>query len=120
MADPLENAALDAAVARALGLVLREAGTAWAHLAGARSLPGSQGDPEPWRPSTDFRVGGPLLEEHDIATAKLDGAWYAMLPTNPGRGVGYIDAYAEEWDASGPTMLIAGMRALLLITKASA
>lgn len=114
MDEELSGAELDAAVALALGLPLREPGTVWAHLEGARSLPGSQGDPEPWRPSTNWSVGGPLIERHRISLRnQCDmsdplGYWVATAerwhPTNP---------LADPPECFGPTPLIAAMRALV-------
>lgn len=64
-------------------------------------------------PSTDWLVGGPIIERERITVAPFDGKWAAMLIGNPGRGSAYIDAYIEEWDAVGPTPLIAAMRAFV-------
>jgi hypothetical protein len=67
-----------------------------------------------WTPSTNWAQGGPILEREDIALVPLGLQWGAMLRGNAARGARYIAACADEFDATGPTMLVAGLRAYVI------
>lgn len=74
----------------------------------------------PWR---DWAQGGPIMERERIAVVSMGGQWCAFRPGGIAAqmsayepfedqvGHGYIDVSAVDADATGPTMLIAAMRA---------
>lgn len=101
----LEGAELDLAVAKALGMET----VVW--------------NPEPidlrkssqWSPSTNWAQGGPIIEAHEIELERSNG-WTATttqvfdMPLQKG---GY-EAAGTFVIESGPTQLIAAMRALVV------
>lgn len=68
-----------------------------------------------WSPSTDWELGGPLLERERIATWRGPNGWYAIHPKKRGFGYpaddNYIDVTDEGCSFSDESLLIAAMRA---------
>jgi hypothetical protein len=100
----LKGALLDAWVARAEGYDVVPAPTdpqgCWVDTGGT---------PFPFRPSTDWSQGGPIIEREGIAPFKGHDCWGAEV-----RGESpdhWIDTTTYDADATGPTPLIAAMRA---------
>lgn len=91
----LEGAALDWAVAKAVGLA------AYTQPDGPVYRPDNG---EEWTPTTDWSQAGPLIDEYDVGLVKMEyGDWCAA-------------AYCTEVSAfndTGPTPLIAAMRAIV-------
>ena len=56
---------------------------------------------EPFRPSTYWAQGGPIIEQEKIATQPLGGGWFAGVGSGPNR---------SSWSAYGLTPPIAAMR----------
>jgi hypothetical protein len=66
-------------------------------------VPGSRRDPyKPWRPSTDWSQGGPIIERERINLMFCAGFWRATKDDRPTSG--------ERAEEDGPTVLIAAMR----------
>lgn len=109
-AAELTGAALDWAVAMAVGHALCEDAIQGDHIL----IGHGDGDLRPFRPSTDWAQGGPLIYEHDVALfSTADDRWHALHEQSMGRGGSYIDCYDRDADGSGATPLIAAMRALV-------
>ena len=119
----LEGAALDYWVAKALGLTCRlmKAGERLANVALSEDTcvtltEGSKDWYQPYHPSSVWFFAGPIIQQVRIATWADEENWCALLP---GTGSGYYDADlgtidANHYDAmSGPTPLVAAMRALV-------
>ena len=111
-ASELEGSDLDAAVAMACGPETDS--PAWLVLARMRTRG------EPWqslwesptlrfRPSSDWRHGGPIIERERISIKfdDADGQWYAVVHVAHEHGV-------RRSFANGPTLLIAAMRAFVI------
>jgi hypothetical protein len=102
----LEGTTLDAAVFESLGHEVRGDGTTY-----VASLEGDViaivGDPSisayVRSPSREWAVGGELIEDNKIAIWFEKGKWHALC---------------DKQHATGPTPLVAGMRALCLAGKA--
>ena len=69
--------------------------------------------PTPFRPSTDWRHGGPIIERADISFRKYHrpdspthGTYYAKICMESGT----IIYWSKKTDYTGPTPLIAAMR----------
>jgi len=113
----LEGALLDAAVALAR---CTEGPNIRHHFSTHRVIGGAcraHEDAPAWSPSTDWAIGGPILDREGISTAKLQGGdeqgnvmlqWCAFMPTD---SPWYIDETVVSADGRGPTPLIAAMRA---------
>jgi len=56
------------------------------------------------QPSTAWEHGGPIIERECMAVDYLDGEWHAWSPSAR-------KFNGDGSDASGPTLLVAGMRA---------
>jgi hypothetical protein len=100
----LEGAELDAAVARALGWE-KEGGGWWTikRNENGGALYYSQGLVHEFRPSTDWAQGGPIIERYSIEMQRSflgEKEWYAGV-------------CGESFSATGPTALIAAMRAFV-------
>ena len=121
----LEGALLDAAVARAEGklfdLMNDEWGERAAYLVLMVNLPEFPlpvvGDKVKYCPSSQWQVGGPIIERERIATAWLWSAdeqgavsrlWCAFIGA---KAPWYIDERMSTANGTGPTPLIAAMRA---------
>ena len=69
-------------------------------------------------PSTDWAQGGLIIESERIATVLLSGKWCAFIDDGKRNdyeaAAGYIDV--DEWaaNATGPTPLVAAMRAYVV------
>jgi hypothetical protein len=112
----LEGALLDAAVAKAEGHnfrifsetdspIGRPLTIAWRQFH-------SEGDADEFEASSDWAVGGPIIERERIAIAWTGDAWMAFRWDNhSGYSSGYIDVDRFDADGIGPTPLIAAMRA---------
>jgi hypothetical protein len=105
----LEGALLDAAVAKANG---RPPPGTWVR----DSTPGlyesidtSYIEPKPPAFSTDWQDGGPIIERKRIGTMPIADGWAATV----GGGVP-VDGPNIDPDATGPTPLIAAMRAYVV------
>lgn len=115
MSDELIGWKLDFEVAKALGLPLRK--DVW-HGDGVFVGHGG-GDLTPFAPSTDWAHGGPIIERERIATMVLSGQWRAYFVETNSLGNSndpdywLIEVTAEGAHASGPTLLIAAMRAFV-------
>lgn len=77
----------------------------------------SLGERLPFRPSSEWWDGGPIIEREKIATAWLDGRWNAW--SFPTTGQGYysehsLDVNSSDADATGDMQLIAAMRAYVI------
>lgn len=107
MTSDLEGAALDAAVAMVLGRRLESrSGVAW--------LTSPEGIllHKDWRPSTDWAIGGPLIERERISVGWQDGEWHACMLDRAGEHLPFLDADCGP-RYSGPTPLIAACRAFV-------
>lgn len=106
--EALEGAALDWAVAKAVGQVwLNNDGGYGAAMGWLYSLT-KHGDPvwsklSGFRPSTDWNQGGPLIEKHKVATNLVPSGWAALT----------LDDDGDESEQNGRTPLIAAMRAIV-------
>ena len=102
----LTGAELDAAVAKAEGHALQD------QPQGLVLFSSDDRFRNEYRPSSDWRIGGAIIERERIAVWRGKD-WYARLPDGggyPGDACSYIDV--SDWQcASGPTPLIAAMRA---------
>ena len=61
-------------------------------------------DPHEYNPSTDWQLGGPIIERERMSLGEQDGGWGAVCTTADHRLVAF---------GSGPTPLIAAMRAFV-------
>lgn len=99
---------LDAAVAKALGW---KVDGAWCTDPARPNDSLRLGEPGPWAegdhfaPSTDWRDAGPIIEREEIAIVRCFGEWRAWL-------IG-TRVHEDAADGSGPTPLIAAMRAFV-------
>jgi len=98
-ADALSGIDLDYEVARITGMMYMLPGTKEFQLG-------------PYRPSTDWRFGGPLIEKHHITVFNEGSEWRAGmnadLASSHGAGVLRLD-----FEATGDTALQAAMRCLV-------
>lgn len=104
----LEGALLDAAVAKAEGLMQHalqewEGRRAW----GPRGVawPDRWLWVDEWHPSTDWAIGGPLIERKRINLLASDTEWQAIIDPDWA-----METYRVR--VEGPTALIAAMRAI--------
>lgn len=101
----LEGTELDGYVLAALGLETIGDGSVYCGSIGQATL-AIAGDPaiSPFvrSPSREWNVGGPLIEQNHIALCFDKGLWYATC---------------QKTQASGPTPLVAAMRALCLAAQ---
>jgi hypothetical protein len=67
-----------------------------------------EGEYVPYSPSTDWAQGGPVIEREGICVFSYTDCWGAICM--PGRE-DWIDVHRGDEDATGPTPLIAAMRA---------
>jgi hypothetical protein len=105
----LDGALLDAAVAKAAGLMVREFGSAWQHIEGCRHS--NQGEPEAWCPSTKWDQGGPIIERERIEVIpyfRFDSREFFE-----GWRAGIAPECAPDY-SFGQTPLIAAMRAYVI------
>jgi len=110
----LTGTALDWAVAVSEGatnLYFDTVSCWWFTLNGAdRVLSSGWSEKQNYCPSTDWRYGGPLIEQHRIATAMVDDSepvlWRGQL-SDPFRALPSVQSHI------GPTPLIAAMRCLV-------
>ena len=112
---------LDYAVAIAMGgtdLSFDTIGTWWITIDGKdRALSRGWSAAQNFSPSTEWALGGPIIDEEDIQWCKLNGQIEAWS------GFNYIE-WRQDWDSpirmgegsgfgTGPTILIAAMRCIL-------
>lgn len=100
----LEGTVLDAMVLEALGLEVKSEGDSDGYVGyqdgNAIAIVGDPGiSPYIRSPSREWAVGGPLIEANEIAVWVEKGEWYATC--------------FGQW-STGPTPLVAAMRALCL------
>ncbi len=102
----LEGAALDWAVAKAVGQDLLKIDLDHIWLLGYMADGDAPGDPSHWCPHIDWSQGGPLIEKHDV--------WIAG-PTNTDSDGKDNVAWVRgtEGRSSGETKIIAAMRAIV-------
>lgn len=67
---------------------------------------------KPFSPSTDWAQGGPLIQQHGICVLEDGEFWIA---SNDAEALSKVYIYAEEAAHSGPTPLVAAMRAIVAI-----
>ncbi len=120
----LEGALLDAAVAKSLQRHWEiDAGLCFVRLDKPTERPAGPLGTGDWdsrvflaafSPSSEWRDGGPIIERESVAVWKADGDWCATIPGDsayPG-DCDYIDVTRRD-GSSGPTPLIAAMRAFV-------
>jgi hypothetical protein len=105
----LEGALLDAAVAKAEGIELIEQDQG-----GFAAWDSDHACWRGWSACTDWRIAGPIIERKRIAAYFIGDGWSAVLPDGSGYpgDCDYIDVNGRE-GSSGPTPLIAAMRAFV-------
>jgi hypothetical protein len=111
----LEGGLLDAAVAKAEGLLTSQRFSIEG--GGDHGPIRFRVNGEPYAPSEEWKVGGPIIERERIVAWRPDvikyHVWAAILPESKGLGTysGYrIDLHYHD-GMPGPTLLVAAMRA---------
>lgn len=112
----LTGASLDAAVAKALGWRPSYDGKHW-DVPVTPAMQYISHRVKDFKPSTDWGLGGPIIDSEDISLLRVKPD---SLHDDPGRWRASTDAYDKydgPWspivEQSGPTALIAAMRALV-------
>lgn len=71
-------------------------------------------DPQVFSPSTDWRIGGPIIEREQIRLSVEDsGEWWAERRLTKQGQQAYTTSFDRAVIARGPTPLIAAMRAFV-------
>ena len=111
----LEGAALDAAVALVEGKTFERATarTAFGCDVGAPIIGFERDGPIVFRPSTNWSIGGPIVQRERIAIVHEHGTWLAYVDGDLSGPDGQLESLAPGQPGRGPTPLIAAMRAFV-------
>lgn len=102
----LEGAALDWAVAKAIGANIDH------ELTHSRKVWAAWGDlssPERFNPSEDWAQGGPLIDQYKVEFRARGDSYECRVEMWDNEGIGY-----DEIKTTGPSHLVAAMRAIAM------